>query len=82
VPLPAYSDRSNLFGSPRKIELDPEFMKRHVNAVGREKFVAFPLYWYSIFPASNSNGKDKEIQSRLFLEVAGVWLIFFFVLVM
>jgi hypothetical protein len=60
----------------RKIELDREFMKRNVNAVGREKFVAFPLYRYSIFPTSNSSGKNKEIQSRLFLSVAGVSLRF------
>jgi hypothetical protein len=66
----------------RKIELDREFMKRNVNAVGREKFLAFPLYRFSLSPTSNSNHKDKEIQIRLFMALLAVWLICFFVLVM
>ena len=66
----------------RKIELEREFMKRNVNAVGREKFVAFRLYRFNLFPTSNSNRKDEEAPNRLLLAIAGVWLLCFLALVM
>ncbi len=50
------------------------------DAVGKERFVASPLFRFTSRPTPNSSRKDEEIeQNRLLLAIAGVWLLSFFV---